>query len=195
MKSIASMITVLMIGMLMLVIVMTSAGRSSREMELSQILPSAVEEAVRKIMKENTYEITDREEWIADFAQELSQTLDNDCDLMIEIAGADLEKGLLSVRTTAKYEHPNGKNAQVSCERTVLLEKQDLPKQKQYNICFYADGKCYKKYTVAENEKIIAPITPVKEGNSFFGWIDENGYLADFSQPITQNLVFYAEWS
>lgn len=188
------MIVVLVLGIFMICSVMTSAGRSNREMELAESLPSAVEEAVIKLTERHSYPIASEKELIADMIETLCQTLDNDCDLIVDIANADLEKGLLGVKATAVYQHPNGKKAQTTCERVVVAEKVEYEPPKQYRINFYVDGKIYKRYSLMEEDKIIQPKSPSKDGKTFLGWTDKTGKAVDFSQPVYAEQSFYAKW-
>lgn len=50
---------------------------------------------------EKQYQIADRETFLADFREGLAETLDNDGSLTVDVAGIDVEKGLLSVWVTA----------------------------------------------------------------------------------------------
>ncbi|MBR5534686.1 MAG: S-layer homology domain-containing protein, partial [Ruminiclostridium sp.] len=55
----------------------------------------------------------------------------------------------------------------------------------------------YKTITVEEGKTITAPQAPSRSGYTFAGWSASaaNGKLFDFSQPITGNLILFAQWS
>ena len=108
MKNIAAMFGVFFLGILVVACVMTSAGRSNREMELDDNLPSVVEETLAEVMEGKSYDITSENEMIADLVGDLSGKLDSDCDITVNIENIDKEKGLVSVNVVAVFHHPDG---------------------------------------------------------------------------------------
>ena len=123
----------------------------------------------------------------------LAVSLDAASDIKVDVLGCDMEKGLLSVRVTAEYFHPNGKVGSVTCERTAVLEKISQEEIVQHKVRFYVAGELYKEYAVQKNDSISAPVQPQVNGKVFCGWIDGNGYLADFTQPVTQDISYFAD--
>lgn len=188
MKNAVMVIVSALIGVLTLAIVMTVGGRTNRSMEIKSNLPSAVEETV-ELLANKKYTINDRNAYIADMAEGLSKTLDTDSDIRIEVLKVDKERAMMSVRVTETFEHPNGKTGTTECERTVILNKVDEPEPGSYTVRFYVGDVLYKSCAVLEGDLISAPVTP----QGVAGWKDENGYLADFSLPVTQELTYYAE--
>lgn len=184
MKNVVMVIVSALIGVLTLAIVMTVGGRTNRSMEIKSNLPSAVEETVENLAEKN-YTINDRNAYIA---EGLMKTLDTDSDIRIEVLAADKEKAIMSIRVTEEFKHPNGREGTTECERTVILNKVDEPEPESYEVRFYVGNVLYKSCVVLEGDLISAPVTP--QGAS--GWKDANGYLADFSQPVTQELTYYA---
>ena len=67
------------------------------------------------------------------------------------------------------------------------------PEQVAYNVTFLVDMELYQVLEVPENDTMIEPEAPEKEGYTFVGWY-ENEVLFDFSKPITEehtlNAVF-----
>ena len=123
MKQIAVLFSVFFLGVITIVSVMASGGRSNREMELADNLPAAVEETVSDLMEEKNYDITSENEMIADMVEDLSRKLDSNSDITVNIENIDVAKGLMSIKVVASYQHPNGKEGSVSCERTVVFNK------------------------------------------------------------------------
>lgn len=201
MKIVVRGILLTCIGAAVMLIIMTLTGRMNRSMELKSNLPSAVEETVENLAVEQKYNIGNTNEYLADFVENLSRILDSDCDLRVEILSTDEEKGLLSVRVTEEFLHPNGKPGTVECERTVILNKLYKPEPKKYTVKFYASktdigaGECYKTCQVQEGDVLTTPAAPQMEGKTFIGWKDSNDYIADFSAPVIQDLVYYADWN
>lgn len=197
MKNAAIMIVSVILGVIALASVMTITGRTDRQTELSANLSSAVEETVNTLLVKKQYQLADREEFIADFRENLAKVIDSDCDITVNVAGMDLQKGLLSVRVTAEYEHPNGEPGSVTCERTVIF---DQTKAEEVGICvvrFYLapGGECYKQYKLHPGECPAPLKSPQSAYGSFAGWFDADGNLIDFSQPVDRDMTYYARWS
>lgn len=197
MKNAAIMIVSVILGVIALASVMTITGRTDRQTELSANLPSAVEETVNILLVKKQYQFADREEFIADFRENLAKVIDSDCDITVNVAGMDLQKGLLSVRVTAEYEHPNGEPGSVTCERTVIF---DQTKAEEAGICvvrFYLapGGECYKQYKLHPGECPAPLKSPQSAYGSFAGWFDADGNLIDVSQPVDRDMTYYARWS
>lgn len=201
MKNAVMILISAIIGVLTLAIAMTVDGRMNRSMEITGNLPSAVEETV-EIMAVNTkYNINNVNEYIADLTENLASVLDTDSNIRVEVLKQDKEKGVLSVRVTEEFKHPNGQAGTVDCERTVILNKVEEPEPETYSVRFYLAknqigvGQCYKSYRVSAGDSLPIPENPVSQFGGFTGWCDVNDYLADFSLPVTQNLDYYAVWS
>lgn len=188
------------VGAFTLMSVMTIGGRRERSMELEDNLPSVVEETVEAMFTEKNYSISDRNEFIADLIENLAYVLDSESEITVEITGIDVDKGLLSVRVRVEYEHPNGDLCRIVCERTVILDQLDETEPETYTVSFYVNredivsGRTYKCYQVLAGDTLTAPVAPASEEGTFAGWLDVNDYVADFSQPVTQDLIYYAAW-
>lgn len=108
MKNIVLVITSAIIGVLTLAIVMTVGGRENRSMEINSNLPAAVEQTVANLV-ERKYTIDDRNEYLADFMEDLSAGLDTESDIKVEITNVDLEKRMMGIKVTETFYHPNGR--------------------------------------------------------------------------------------
>lgn len=202
MKNMIMIIVSAILGVLALMIVMTINGRMNRSMELKSSLSSAVEETVENMARWGNYKISNVNEYIADFTASLSDSLDADSGIAVEVEQADMEKGLLSLHVTGTFLHPNGKTGTVECDRTVIFNTTGETEGAVYTVRFYltktemdAGETCYKECQVREGDVLTAPANPQKTGERFAGWRDVNGYLADFSLPVTQDLVYYGHWN
>ena len=141
--------------------------------------------------------MADNKEFTADVTEQLAKELDAKTGIIMRIMGADKEKGLFSVEIDREFTHPDGKSGTVKCNRTVLLDQLENAVVQKYYVQFYKDadtGICYKRYCVMEGDTITAPAVPVEKDREFAGWQDENGYEADFLQPVEQNRNYYAVW-
>lgn len=195
MKQIAVLFSVFFLGVITIVSVMASGGRSNREMELADNLPAAVEETVSDLMEEKNYDITSENEMIADMVEDLSRKLDSNSDITVNIENIDVAKGLMSIKVVASYQHPNGKEGSVSCERTVVFNKlQDDPAE-LCRVRFLVDARTYKTCNVWPGDTVSAPSEPTVSGKTFDCWVDVEGNPVDFTQPVTQSQVYYAKYS
>lgn len=195
MKNIAAMFGVFFLGILVVACVMTSAGRSNREMELADNLPAVVEETVSELMEEKKYDITSENEMIADMVEDLSGKLDSDCDITVNIENIDREKGLMSVDVVAEYHHLNGKEGKVTCERTVVFNKVQDVLPKLCRVTFLVDGRTYKSCRILQGDLVSVPMEPVADGKAFVEWTDENGNSVNFTDPVEQDQSYYAKFS
>lgn len=196
MKNIAAMFGVFFLGILVVACVMTSGGRSNREMELADNLPAAVEETVSDLMEEKNYDITSENEMIADMVEDLSRKLDSNSDITVNIENIDVAKGLMSIKVVASYQHPNGKEGSVSCERTVVFNKlqDDLAELCQVRF-LVDDARTYKTCNVWLGDTVSAPSEPTVSGKTFDCWVDVEGNPVDFTQPVIQSQIYYAKYS
>ena len=196
MKQIAVLFSVFFLGVITIVSVMVSGGRSNREMELADNLPAAVEETVSELMKEKNYDITSENEMIADMVEDLSRKLDSNSDITVNIENIDVTKGLMSIKVVASYQHPNGKEGSVSCERTVVFNKlQDDPAELCRVRFLVDDARIYKTCNVWPGDTVSAPSEPTVSGKTFECWVDVEGNPVDFTRPVTQSQIYYAKYS
>lgn len=201
MKNIVTMIVTAILGAVTLSIIMAVSGRMNRSMEIKSSLPSVIEQTVDNMSVSKKYRMNHRAEYVSDFIENLSVTLDSEADIAVEIRKADSEMGVLSIRVTEEFQHPNGKKGIADCERTVILSQTEDPEQKSYQVRFYmtredmlADKNCYKKCIIYEGEQVPFLLDTNVDGKIFAGWKDMNDYMADFSVPADQDMVYYADW-
>lgn len=139
------------------------------------------------------YSIDNTNEFLADLVSSLSARLDSDSGISVNILKTDQEKGILSVRVTESFTHPNGKPGTVTCDRNVVLNRMPDELPEQHSVIFFVGADDYKSYHINDGDCVTAPNDPVLEGKTFFGWKDMEGYLADFAQPVTEDMVYYAD--
>lgn len=192
MKIVGINIINMLLGSVTLLIVMSVYGRMNYSMELKSNLSSVIEETVENIMLNSKYNIENTNEFLADFVEMLSMRIDTESDITVEIFQCDKEKGILSLNVIASYQYPNGKMGNVMCERTVILNKLKKDTVRICKVEFWVKEELYKEYLVQEKSIIINPQNlPGIEG-VFYGWVDENGNHIDFTQPIIEDVVCYA---
>ena len=185
---VVGMILILTVG-----IVLTVNAKKTRRGDMDNALSISVEHAVETTMRQKTYTIADNEEFIADFTENLLLQISNDADMEIQVAGADYEKGLLSVKVIEHFTHPNGNEGKNECETTVVFEQ--VPNEAKWAIVTFlmADGTLYKEYQIKEGDAVIVPKDPVIEGKKFVGWCikDTPTIVSDFGQA-TEDITYMA---
>ena len=123
MKNAVLLITLAITGMLTLTILNTIYGRMDRRMELESNLSSVVEEALEDMVLYSAYSNENMDSLIGTFAKSLLAAMDAPSDVTIDVLQCDIEKGILSVRVTLSYIHPNESVGKVVCERHVILNR------------------------------------------------------------------------
>ena len=192
MRNAVVMMTSISLGLVVMMIVMTINGRINRTMEITSNLSSAAEEVLENMMLDSKYTIQNTNAFIADFVETLSMTIDADSDISVDILQCDKERGILSVRVTLFYDHPNGNQGTTSCEKHVILNKIPQVELKSCRVLFYVEEELYKEYVLTEGSVLQVPVVPSVSSGTFYGWIDGTGASIDFSQPVLQDMVCYA---
>lgn len=201
MKNLITGLAAFVIVILLLLTLYTIQGKTERKTEIQDGITTAMEAAGQKTKEEGNY--TNNDEFQAAFIENLMLQMDSDSDISVTVLKADYQKGILSAEVTSAYKHPNGNPGRVSCKRTIILDQQEdsIKEKNRYSEIFYLDKKrrdedLYKKVTLTEESDLIEPQKPEDEdGRTFSGWINaETGEKADFSQKITSDVIFYADW-
>lgn len=203
MKNIVMMMTSAAVGVLIVISIMAVMGRVNHAVEIQSQLSSITEMTVSNAMaKENAGKIQ-KEEYLADAVQQLAMTLETKADVEIKVAGAEPEKGVLGLKITEYFKHPNERVGTVNSSRTVIYNQPALPEEtKICEVTFFLSREemqqnknYYKKLSLCQGDAAFTPTQPQNAGKAFVAWVDCNGYIADFSQPVTEDLVYYAEWN
>lgn len=184
--------TTAILSILTLMIVMTINGRMNRSMEVTSNFPSIVEETLENMVLNPKYNIENTNEFVADLVETLSMTVDADSDVEVDILQCDKERGILSVRATLNFTHPNGKTGTVSTEKLAIFNQLLEDEVEQYRVIFYVGSDVYKEYVVTEGTIIAAPVSPVLSEGVFYRWVDGSAVPVDFSLPVLQNQTYYA---
>lgn len=188
------------LGVLTLAVVLTIGSAMNRRNEVSGNLSHAMEATVERLASDT--ELADKNMLaVAGCVESLALASDTDSDITVEVYQADMQKGVLAMKVLEEFRHPNGKSGTAEWERTVIYNQKKSVKPEKYEVRFYqsqemmlGEGSCYKICEVLGGEHITPPAEPDAAGLVFGGWMDINGYMADFSQPVDQDLVYYAAW-
>lgn len=198
MKNVIIVIVSSIMGVLMLLMGMIIHGRTNRSMELTGNLSTAVETTVSNAALEKKYDISSINEYLADIVQGTAEALDAEGKVQAEVTGIDKERGIIGIRITETYEHPNGSTGTLTYEKTVVLDgKKEAILPDSHTVSFYlskedmlAGANCYKRSVVLTGDSIQAPAVPA--GGTYHGWKDINDYIGDFSVPVSEDRAYYA---
>lgn len=195
MKSTIKGIGLFLFGVCALLIGLTLYGRETRQKELQNNLHNVAEQTVKIATSERSYDIADNNEMMADAVENMIMNMVTDSDLECDFYGVDSEKGLLSLGLTEDFKHPNGQDGKVKHDRTVICDKKE--EDTMCTVKFYTEqgaSDCYISMNIRAGDSITAPVNPEDKDKEFLGWIDTNGYLADFSLPVQHDITYYASW-
>lgn len=196
MKNVIMIIISAIVGGLMLLMGMTICGRTNRSMEVTGSLSASVEKTIDNLALEKKYDISDMNEYVADMVQSLSDALDADAEVSVEVTGMDKEKRILGLKITVTYRHPNGNIGTLTYDKTVVLDgKEAEAPAEAYTVSFYLSKEdmlsgenCYKSSQVLSGDVATVPALP----SGTTGWKDANDYIADFTVPVTEGRLYYA---
>ncbi|BFL47211.1 hypothetical protein C3B58_06860 [Lactonifactor longoviformis] len=103
--------------------VLTVHGRSIRKSEMEESAAIAIEQSMEILYADQTYEIRNETELVADFLINLCCQIESYGDIEISVMNVDYEKGMLELLLKEKYRHFTGKEGVITCRRAVILEK------------------------------------------------------------------------
>lgn len=196
MKHISFGVALVAISIAVILVITTISGHSTRKEEIDSTLTLALEQAVENTINQKTYTINDKNEFIKDVLQNLLITYENDSDIEIKIAGADEEKGLISIKAIEHYKNPNGKSGEIVAEKTVIMEKTSDTK---YFIETFlnADGTTFMTCRIKKGDKAVYPSTDPGTYNSknFKNWKYNNINMTKddiINMTVTENITFTA---
>jgi len=87
------------------------------------------------------------------------------------------------------YTYANGTLTIPDVTGNILIEGE----RESVNVTFDIDGVT-NVVNVPNGECVVKPANPIKAGNGFLGWADENDVYFDFTTPITTDITLYAKW-
>lgn len=148
------------------------SGKNVRKNEMETALNTAIEQSLEQLKMEksgNGKDSRSYQELIADFNGLLLAQIESDSELQVEILTADVEKGILDVRITQRYQTILGREREAVCRKSVILEEYS-EKKEYHTVTFLVDGEIYSSYSLYGGGKIIQPKPPQREGKVFQYW-------------------------
>lgn len=186
--------SIFIIGIVLtIIIIMTLISNNTRADEMQETFTSAIRQSLEMTTKEEGYAIHSYEEFISDFHQALLLQVTSNSDIRIDVKAVDLDKGTIKMKITEKYHAPNGKEKEISFEKTVILEEYPQNHEKKYHTIIYkVDGTIYEKATAYTGSFLIMPKEPVLDGKTFGYWTLNGEKVEEMkiTEDLTLNAVF-----
>lgn len=123
MKNVVYGVVILLIGIITTITIITITGAMNREIEIEDALQLAVKKSVEACTTKRGYQLDNNEQFVADMIAELSNEVENDSDLQIDVMGVDKDKGIMSIRVTEYYNTPTGTRKSARCEATAYVDR------------------------------------------------------------------------
>ena len=187
------------ISFLILMIILTTSGRMMRENEIRESLANAVDNAVENCMETNTYEISDRKQFISDVMENLTYQYHSTSEkVRIAVSKADEKEGLLFIKATAYYKNPIGNIGSVEYSKKYLYTTKT--RDEGYTINYMIDqDTLYRTFVAKKKDTYPVPDDPTENGKVFIHWVDAEGnvYIKGQSFPATveDSKTYYAQFS
>lgn len=187
-----------------IVIVLFICNNHSRSVNLQDNLQEAVESSLNTAMCNKNYTIDDADELIADMIEGIAMYLNDSDKIDVTVKNVDMEKGLLSVVVTEHYTSVKDKVTDISCEKTVLLDRYAT-----YTVTYgmYDSSNSfvgYKTYEFSKKQSLIVPKDPDYEltGKVFRTWAlkKSDGTLVEMTNdeikvlPSDKDYTFIAQF-
>lgn len=191
----------------------TVQGRAVRGDEAEETLAEAIEATANMLFSGNkVYTIDNNEEFVADFLKELSLQLGSDSELSVDVVKADYDRGMLSIKITENYKHPNGNEGTVEAYKTVIYDQKTLEDTKMATVSFYStkedmeNGReAFKISRIVSGDTVFPPEGPKHPENPsrfwFWHWKGADGSIFDAggmefeATEETDSYAFYAEYA
>ena len=201
MKTTSFGISAFLITVVTLIIIAEINLGATRQSLLEDNLNDGMSAALQMALDERGYAIGDENELVTDIVEYLSLYILEDCSLDVEVIGADLSTGIVSLKVTEHYLTAFGRVKDITCTRTVLLEDRPVDLPDSYTVQYVIQDVTgrqvlYKKYTMREGSTILYP--SVENYNlPISGWAATPGgtilSAAEItSLPLDKDYTFYA---
>ena len=188
-----------LISFLILMIILTTSGRMMRENEIRESLANAVDNAVENCMETNTYEVSDRQQFVSDVMENLIYQYHSTSEkVRISVNKADEKEGLLFIKAAAFYRNPIGNIGSVEYSKKYLYTTKT--RDEGYTINYMLDqDTMYRTFVAKEKDTYPVPDDPTENGKVFIHWVDAEGntYIKgqNFPATVDGSKTYYATFS
>ena len=198
MKNVIFGSVIVLMGIVITFTILTITGTMNREIEIEDALQIAVKKSVENCTSRKGYDLDNNNQFVADLLVELSNEIENNADLEVEIMGVDKDKGVLSVRVTEYYTTVTGTKKQAKCEATAYMDKGRNENSITGSIITFldSDGSYLGEQRVEDGKPVKATITPAKTGYTFNGWLNttSNQYVGTTLGVANGNATYKATY-
>lgn len=98
-------------------------GRYLYENELEKNLEEAVSQTVEEVMEEQSFDMENKNEFIALFLEKFVGSSQNDVDMTVKVISADPVKGLLDIEVSERPVFLGRIENEITVRRTVLFDR------------------------------------------------------------------------
>lgn len=127
-------------------------------------LETSVARIVESTLEEN-YKEVEEEAILASMIEEITQALGGKEDVTVQVQQMDLQKGIISVRVEESFRQFNGQTKTLSCEKTVIVER-EVVEDARVVVQFWVEDELYKEYQLTKGE--VCPMPKLPAG--YTGW-------------------------
>ena len=175
MKNIIYGVVIVLMGAVILITILTTTGVMNRRIEIENSLQQAVEESIEKCVTTKKYTLSDNKLFVADLIRELTNAVENDSELTVDIMKVDKDKGYLAINVTETYKTPLQQDKTASYQTVAYLEKSTTSDERDtITATFLRDnGEVIEKRIVITGED-IKPVDASKAGITYSGWRNTN---------------------
>lgn len=168
MKNVVYAVVLTVMGIIILLIILTTTITTNRQIEIDNSLKQAVEGSIERCVTTRSYSLDDNRQFVADLIRQLSNAIENDSDLTLDIMEADKDKGYLAIRVTQTYNTPFSHNKKSVYETVAYLDKSTrIPERETINVSFEKqNGELIAKKAVIVGESI----TPIITNNCLYSY-------------------------
>lgn len=201
MKQLLYGVVIAVTTILVVIALITIEGRTTREAEMRTALVAAVSDSMDELLETKDYTVDNNDEFIAAATQLIISHInkgtegnrDKNLKVVIEVIGADYEKGIMSFNVVEEFTNPDGSIGSTNYQTTAVLDREQ--QQKTYTVTYWLQGPnqgsagktgassdayndadvgfMYKQYIIHEEEDFIIPKNPTSNlgrPGSFAGW-------------------------
>lgn len=168
MKNVVYAIVIILMGSIILITIISATSTMNRHTEIDNSLQQAVETSIERCVTTKHYSLDDNRQFIADLIRNISNAVENDSDLSVDVMEADKDKGYLAIRVTQVYNTHFLQKKTAVYETVAYLEKStQIPMLDTINVRFEKkNGELIAKKTVISGEKI----TPVESEGFYYSY-------------------------
>ena len=154
--------------------------------ELNHVVSRAVEHGLK-----TGFRTKDEQEVLVELEQEITESLNENSKVSVDVKAIDMQKGLLSVEVTEEFTYITGKEKRISQEKTAIMD-QRVVEDEFVRVSFMVDGEIYKEFELVPGEDCPLPALP---DGLFSGWVrygEEQMGLVESIEAVWEDQTYLA---